>query len=133
MCAGAAAGAIVEGYLVIKIEGHTYKASRLAWLYVTGAWPGAEIDHRNLNRLDNRWGNLRVATHSQNHANKRVYSNNACGFKGVSRQRRDHKWRARIQVNGNQFYLGLFDTSEAAHAAYCVAAEKYFGTYARGS
>jgi len=34
------------------------KASRVAWLYMTGAWP-AEVRHINRDGSDDRWANLR--------------------------------------------------------------------------
>jgi HNH endonuclease len=59
-----------QGYRQIKINGTLYKASRLAWLYVTGEWPDEDIDHRNRVRDDDRFENLRVATRQQNSRNK---------------------------------------------------------------
>ena len=52
-------------------------------------------------------------------------------MKGVDWKARSQKWQARITVNKKQVYLGLFNTQEAAHAAYVAAAQKYFGEFAR--
>lgn len=52
------------GYLQILVLGHPYRAHRLAWLYMTGVWPIGEIDHRNRDRTDNRWDNLREVCRS---------------------------------------------------------------------
>ena len=71
---GVLAGSIkAAGYREIEIDGVTYQAHRLAWLHVTGEWPDAEIDHRDLDRGNNSWENLRAATSSQNHANRKPY------------------------------------------------------------
>jgi hypothetical protein len=126
---GSGAGCINgSGYIDIKIE-KIYQVHRLAFLYMTGEWPKNEVDHINMIRSDNRWCNLRAATRSQNFANQHVYSCNPTGYKGVMKYY--HKWIARIRVNGTQLYLGLYPTPEEAHAAYCVAAKKHFGDFAR--
>ena len=57
------------GYWVITIGTRRYYTHRLAWFYMTGAWPSKQIDHINGQRDDNRWCNLREATYSQNQTN----------------------------------------------------------------
>ena len=57
---GALAGtASYHGYTVIKINGRSYRAHRLAWLYEYGRWPNGELDHINRRRSDNTIANLR--------------------------------------------------------------------------
>lgn len=129
--AGTTAGSAhrVMGYRLIRVDGHKYMAHRLAWLYTTGRWPLGEIDHINRDGLDNRIVNLRDASRSQNAGNQKRRTTNTSGLKGASPLR--GKWQGKICVRGEQIYLGLFDTPEAAHAAYCAAAEKHFGEFAR--
>jgi len=129
--AGDVAGCVhkASGYLIIRIGGRLYKAHRLAFLFMTGIWPPHQIDHVNLDRADNRWVNLRMATGAQNSANTRVKTSNKSGFKGVVKGGR--KWEARIQVNGKPLYLGSGDTREEAAALYADAAVKYYGEFAR--
>jgi hypothetical protein len=62
------------GYLMIKVDGRSYKASRLAWYYMTGEWPGMEIDHKNRDPLDDRWENLRLATRTDQTRNRKPSS-----------------------------------------------------------
>lgn len=118
-------------YATIKIYGQGYQAHRLVWLYMTGAWPNAAIDHINRDKSDNRWSTLRQATESQNAANRIAPSNNTSGFKGVCWNDQEKKWIARVQVNGRRPSLGYFDCPAAAHFAYVVAANKHNGEYAR--
>jgi hypothetical protein len=41
------------------------------------------------------------------------------------------RWQANIQIDGQATYLGVYDTAEEAHAAYCAAALRHFGDFAR--
>lgn len=127
---GAKAGGNSHGYIRIKINAEQYAAHRLAWFYMTGKWPNKRIDHKNNNPTDNRWRNLRFATHGQNIANSKLRKDNTCGLKGVTRQYKN-RFAAQIQRNGRHMYLGYFKTAEEAHAAYVRAAKKLFGSYAR--
>ncbi len=130
--AGDIAGSIdSKGYCRIRIDSRRYSAHRLAWLWVTGAWPAADIDHIDMNRANNAFINLRDATRSQNKANIRAYSNNLLGIKGVAKRRNGYV--ARICKGGVGQYLGYFATIEEAHDAYAAAATALFGEFARAS
>ena len=109
-----------DGYLKIRVDGKSYKAHRLAWLYVMGRWPEKDIDHINGVRCDNRIVNLREATRAENKQNTRTANvNNGSGMLGAVR--RNDRWQAKIRVNGKQLHLGTFDTAEDANAAYLKA------------
>jgi hypothetical protein len=125
------AGCLSNGYVRIQIDGLAVLAHRLAWLVMTGVMPDVEVDHRNLIRNDNRWKNLRLATSAQNRQNTRARRGNRCGLKGVSRNNRG--WKALIQHDKKQHYLGTFDNAEEAHAAYAAAAERLHGEFARAA
>jgi hypothetical protein len=128
VCAGTVAGCLTDkGYRVISLYDRLYRAHRLAWLYTHGVWPSDEIDHINGARDDNRLVNLREATRRQNSANRRKLSGDLP--KGVTRHR--GKFRAQIRIQGRVKHLGVYNTPEQAHAAYCEAAQKEFGAYHR--
>ena len=118
-------------YQWIGIKKKVYFAHRLAWLWVNGEWPSGPIDHINCDGTDNRITNLRVATDAQNSCNRKRRSDNTSGFKGVSRNKRDRNWTAHITHDKITYNLGYFDTPEAAHAAYCEAARRLHGEFAR--
>lgn len=89
------------------------------------------VDHKNGNGLDNRRTNLRVASPAQNKRNQRLYKNNLSGLKGVRKPTKGKKWAARIRHNGKLHNLGYFNTPEDAHEAYCEAAKRLHGEFAR--
>ena len=109
-----------HGYWRIRIDRRVYKRHRLAWFYVHGMWPVADLDHIDTIR-DHDWiANLREATKTQNGENQtRPHANNRSGFLGVRRAR--DRWRATITVNCRRIHLGVFDTPEEAYAAYVTA------------
>lgn len=122
-----------DGYIQLIIGHRTYRAHRLAWMYVHGRWPDGDIDHVNMNRSDNRLANLREASRSQNVANSRARANNPTGLKGVSFCKRKGKFRSQIKIKGRQKFLGHFNSAEDAHAAYVKAANDNFGEFAMAS
>lgn len=135
--AGEIAGCKKRTYIVINVDDRSYRAHHLAWLYMTGEWPHPFVDHRDLNKHNNSWSNLRLATKSQNMANVGRIKSNVSGLKGVSRYRAGESygkpWQATIRLNRKTIHLGHFATKEAAHAAYVVAAEHLFGEFARAA
>lgn len=111
-----------NGYVTINIGGHFFKAHRLAFTYVTGGTPAAEIDHANGIRHDNRWCNLREATTAENVQNiGGARANNKLGILGVSLKKNIDKFQAQISINGRNTFLGYFDTKEEAAAAHLTA------------
>lgn len=118
-----------DGYVHIKIDQQLHKGHRLAWFWMTGAWPDDEIDHRDLNKANNRWKNLRPGTKTQNMRNTRVRG--AVPLKGVYFDRRRQHFVAQITFDERHIYLGSFKTADEAHAAYAKAALEMFGEFAR--
>lgn len=119
-----------QGYRRVYFMGRKYQAHRLAWYLVHDCWPASHIDHKNCDRSDNRFTNLRLADQSQNRANSRKPDGLP---KGVTFHRGAGRFQAQVQAYGKQRYLGLFDTAEAAHAAYFQAATELFGEFARAA
>ena len=117
-------------YLYIGVGGKRYQAHRLAFLYMTGRWPEAKVDHRDHNGLNNRWDNLRDASQRQNMQHTRLRSNNTSGYKGVAWDSNRKKWQVHISINGKNTSLGRFDIKEEAIEVYRKAAERHFGEFA---
>jgi hypothetical protein len=109
------------GYVEISVDNKSFKAHRLAWLYVYGVWPNGHIDHIDGQPGNNAIANLREADDVLNGQNiKRAKkSNKSSGLLGVSRN--GPGWSAHIQTRGVVRYLGQFRTPEDAHQAYLTA------------
>ena len=112
---------------LIRVDGRLYRAGRLAWLYMKGAWPKHKINCINGDYSDIRWTNLREITHTQQMASRPVQSK--LGVKGVWMTKQG-RYAAEIRVAGQKTYLGCFDTLDEANAAYLRAAKKAFGLFA---
>ena len=94
--------------------------------------PGEQVDHIDRNTVDDRIENLRLATSSQNQANrskpKGTYSSE---YKGVCWNKQNKKWQAYIKVNGKPIHLGYFIEEFEAAIAYDKAAKEYFEEFAK--
>jgi hypothetical protein len=112
----------------IRIDGRLYRATRLAWLYVTGEWPKHGVSCINRDRSDIRWANLRETTQSQRQAS--IAPENRLGVKGIWITK-GGKFVAAIRIAGQKKYLGSFDTIQEAGGAYAKAAKNAFGIFAR--
>lgn len=120
-----------KGYRQGKVLEFIFRAHRVAWAIETGVWPQGFIDHINGDRTDNTFSNLREATNAQNQWNSGAQVNNTSGFKGVSWRKRESVWVASISHKKEHHFLGCFNSAEAAHAAYCEAAARLHGEFAR--
>jgi len=123
---GDLAGSISKsnGYIIIGIDGSTYLAHRLAFLWMNGVMPEF-VDHGDHVRTNNVWDNLSAATRQENNKNIRLRRDNASGFVGVSWNKLTGKWRARVNVDGKNISLGCFALKETAIAARKAANIKY--------
>lgn len=96
---------------------------------IIGAKKGQIVNHKNMDRLDNRIENLRIANMAENSMNRKKQKGKyASIFKGVHMVSKP--WRAVITVNNRQISLGTHKTEKEAAKAYNEAAVKYFGEYA---
>ena len=89
------------------------------------------VDHISMDITDERRGNLRVCTWSENNCNKVLQSNNTTGFKGVSFHKASGKYIASLWKDGQHHYGGIYQTPEDAAFAYDAMARKIHGEYAR--
>lgn len=102
---------------------------------ITDAPPGAVVDHKNRDPLDNRRCNLRVCSPADNTHNRATSKRHKqlSRYKGVSFAEylnRLNPWIAYIDAFGRRKYLGYFSDENAAAQAYNEAATKLHGEFA---
>lgn len=117
------------GHMRADIQGRTFAAARIIWKMVTGEDPPTFVDHKDRNGSNNRWHNLRLATHSQNTINSSLRSDNKSGCAGVC-QRENGTWRAYICVDHKAKRLGTFDSKADAIFARREAVKIHYGEFA---
>ena len=113
------------GYIYIRVDGKKYLAHRLAYFYMTGAWPPNMVDHRDNCRSNNVWTNLRSATNAENNLNSGAQKNNKLGQKNISKISGSY----RAQVQG--VHLGCSTCLDTAIAWRDFAVEFCAGEFAR--
>lgn len=116
-----------NGYRYLSLDNHRNCEHRVIWLWMTGAFPAAVIDHKNRVKNDNRWGNLRAATLAQNLANQAPRPGLT---KGVQFDPRSNCWYAHGHLNRRMYNLGTFKTEAEAAARRKAWAEEHYGEFA---
>ena len=117
-----------KGYVRIGVDGNKYQAHRLAFLYMLGSAP-EYVDHKNQDKADNVWANLRPATKSQNGANSRIKKNNTSLYRGVSWHKGSNKWVAQLGIMGKRHIIGYFACKHHAFCEYVLASRKEYGAF----
>ena len=119
------------GYVVANIK-HSLgvrKTTQLSRL-IMNAPKNKDVDHKNHNLLDNRKGNLRLCTKSENLANQLPQKGKTSQYKGVSWRKERNNWRVRVRIKDKDFSIGSFDNEVEAATAYNLKAEEIFGEFA---
>lgn len=105
---------------------YVFDSSRKTRLHrlVSGVNGSEVVDHINGDTLDNRKINLRILTRAENNMNMRRRKDNTSGYTGVIKK--EGRWQASIQKEGDVLHLGIYDTFQEARAAR-KGAEKALG------
>ena len=82
-----------RGYKKVKVNNSSYAYHRLIWSWVTGEDPGQNpVDHKDQNKLNNCFFNLRLSTDSINNLNR-----NTLNYYFYERRNR---WVAYVTIDG---------------------------------
>lgn len=121
--AGKPVGRVSAGYVQTMVLGQRVMVHRLAWMvYYNRPIPkGAQIDHINGNKTDNRIMNLRLCSGSQNQSN---IERRRAGIRGAHYHKGSGKWQASIKI-----HLGSYDTQQEAASAFEAIAKKLQGEF----
>lgn len=130
--AGQRAGYLsASGYRQLKVDDCLCLEHRLAFLYMLGRIPPEQVDHINQVKSDNRWCNLREASHGQNVAN-RGYTRRKNQLPRGVKPTYGNRFEAWLNVKGKRRYLGSYDTAEQASEAYTREARIGHGEFFPG-
>jgi hypothetical protein len=102
-------------YAATKSGKHNLRLHRLL-VGKSMACRSVEVDHINLDKLDNRRSNLRLVPHSVNSRNVPSQGGSS-QFRGVTWDKKRETWRAQANHSGKGYHLGYFDDEQEAAAA----------------
>lgn len=114
-----------NGYIYFSFDRKVYLAHRFAWFSCFGGDISKQIDHINGNRLDNRLGNLRLVSATENNKNLKLNSKSSTGIMGVHFHPSNNKWRVSIHNNSKKVELGYHFSFLDACCARKSAEVKY--------
>ena len=90
--------------------------------------PPLTVDHIDKDALNCQKTNMRLATKSQQNANRRSVMTN--GYRGIYPVNESYKWEPRLWFQGKLYRNGTYYTKEEAARAYDELARKIYGQFA---
>lgn len=117
------------GHRQVRVNGRLITVHRIVWKMMTNTDPVDQIDHIDGDPDNNRWGNLRASTQTQNTWNLKPRSNctsgHSCIYPMNTKRAASKKFRVLMRFQGKQRLVGDYHTFNEAKAAYETAFAKY--------
>ncbi len=88
-----------------------------------------EIDHIDHNGLNNQKSNLKICSHADNMRNIKVRRTSNSGFRGISWDKKNKKWRITICKEKKFYNRGRFTELEDAVKEHRKSFKEIFGYY----
>ena len=114
-----------SGYLkfTIRLNGvrktaFTHREMGNAFLMKDYSKQGLDVNHKDLDKTNNKRTNLELITERGNTVHYRESIKHSSRYTGVSWRKQNRKWRASIIINKEQVHLGYFLNEEDASIAY---------------
>ena len=111
------------GYKLVKINKKHFLRHRVIYQLHNPEWDihnepyKNQIDHIDIDKLNNNINNLRLVSNNQNQFNKNC--------KGYYWDKNANKWKAQIGINGESKYLGIYNVEADARNSYLDAKKIY--------
>lgn len=83
------------------------------------------VNHKDFNKENNHVSNLEFCNYYENNTHKKLKTNKASKYPGVSFCKTRQKFSSSIKVNGKALFLGRFETEIEAFSAYKKALEEH--------
>lgn len=119
-----------QGYILSKTFCEGNKPAIRMHRFIMNPTKEQLIDHKDLNKANNRKYNLRIANKQTNGINRPCNKNNKLGVKGVSLNSDNKTYSARIVYNNKEYYLGSFETLEKAKQVRLEAEKELYKEFA---
>lgn len=119
-----------DGYQYVMLGKKTMPLHKLAVFYMTGSYPSSKVrvDHKDRNKLNHRWDNIRIVSYGQNIRNQaQVSEKSNSGHTGIHKKilaSGKVRYLANIRIDGKLHHLGTFADIEEALMARSIAHER---------